>query len=66
MANAVNGVDYFRMLKMLGFVVSMAIILDDRNWKNEIMPRFCRPHAMSVFKIQKNAFGTFIFSIKSN
>ena len=31
---------------------------------SEIIPNFCRPHAMSVFKIQKNAFGTFIFSIK--
>ena len=31
---------------------------------SEIMPNFCSPHAMSVFKIQQNAFGTFIFSIK--
>ena len=31
---------------------------------SEIMPNFFRPHAMSVFKIQRNAFGTFIFSIK--
>ena len=31
---------------------------------SEIMSNFCRPHAMSAFKLQKNTFGTFIFSVK--
>ena len=31
---------------------------------SEIMPNFCRLKAKSVYKIQKNAFGTIVFSTK--
>ena len=31
---------------------------------SEIRLNFCSPHAISVFRIHKNAFGTFIFSMK--
>ena len=32
---------------------------------SEIRPNFCKPHDMTVFKIHKNAFITFIFFYKT-
>jgi hypothetical protein len=51
---------FFRTLDItLDIIIEFGDIL-----LSEIMPIYCRPHGMSVFKIQKMAFGKFIFTIR--